>query len=161
MTETWIRVRLGAERLELFRGDEQVASYPVSTAENGPGETFGSECTPRGKHTIHAKIGEGAPIGAVFVGRKATGEICTAERYRQEPERDWILTRILWLSGCEAERNRYGDVDTLRRYIYIHGSPDEVSMERRGSRGCIRMRNADVIELFERVSEGARVQIEG
>ncbi len=160
MTETWIRVRLGAERLELFRGDEQVASYPVSTAENGPGETFGSECTPRGKHTIHAKIGEGAPIGAVFVGRKATGEICTAERYRQEPERDWILTRILWLSGCEVERNRYGDVDTLRRYIYIHGSPDEVSVERRGSRGCIRMRNADVIELFERVSEGARVQIE-
>ncbi len=161
MTETWIRVRLGAERLELFRGDEQVASYPVSTAENGPGETFGSECTPRGEHTIHAKIGEGAPPGAVFVGRKATGEICTAERYREEPERDWILTRILWLSGCEAERNRYGDVDTLRRYIYIHGSPDEVSVERRGSRGCIRMRNADVIELFDRVSEGARVQIEG
>ena len=159
MTETWIRVRIGAERLELFRGDEQAASYPISTAENGPGETFGSESTPRGEHTIHAKIGEGAPIGAVFVGRKATGEICTAERYGDEPERDWILTRILWLTGCEPERNRHGDVDTLRRHIYIHGSPD-VTMERRGSRGCIRMRNADVIELFERVSEGARVQIE-
>ncbi len=159
MTETWIRVRLGAQRLDLFEGNEPVASYPVSTAESGPGETFGSECTPRGEHTVHAKIGDGEPIGSVFVGRKATGEICTAERHRDEPERDWILTRILWLSGSEPGRNRHGDVDTLRRYIYIHGSPDDVATMR-GSRGCIRMRNVDVIELFERVSEGARVQID-
>jgi lipoprotein-anchoring transpeptidase ErfK/SrfK len=159
MEECWIRVQLSGQRLELLEGADVVATYPVSTARNGPGEVVGSECTPRGEHTVHAKIGGGEPTGTVFVGRRSTGEICSAERFREEPERDWILTRILWLSGCDAGRNRDGNVDTLSRYIYIHGAPDEIPMDVPSSHGCIRMRNADVEEL-DRVGEGTRVRIE-
>ncbi|NWG31316.1 MAG: L,D-transpeptidase [Rhodocyclaceae bacterium] len=147
-----IRVSLAAQTLELF--DEKglrIAAYPVSTAKNGAGERRGSFCTPRGKHIIRAKIGAGAPAGTVFVRRRPTGEIWTPALAAAQPERDWILTRILWLSGCEVGKNRLGEVDTMRRFIYIHGSPDEVPMGVPASHGCIRMRNADIVELFERV----------
>jgi len=133
--------------------------YPVSTARNGPGQAKGSYCTPLGRHIVRAKIGAGLPENTVFVARRPTGERYTPELAAQFPDRDWILTRILWLSGCEIGHNRLGDVDTMRRYIYIHGSPDSVHMGRPGSIGCIRMCNADIIDLFERVPPGTPVNI--
>ena len=133
--------------------------YPVSTARKGPGERAGSHCTPRGRHVIRAKIGAGAPANTVFVARRPTGELYTPELGARFPGRDWILTRILWLSGREPGINRLGDVDTMRRFIYIHGSPDSVAMGIPGSIGCIRMRNPDIIDLFDRVEAGTRVEI--
>ena len=135
--------------------------YPVSTAKNGLGETNGSFCTPRGRHIVRAKIGAGQPLGAVFVRRRPTGEIWTPELHAQYPGRDWMLTRILWLSGCEAGRNRLGEVDTMRRMIYIHGAPDSVELGKPGSHGCIRMRNQDVAELFKLVPPYTPVEIRG
>lgn len=144
----------------LFTGiDGQQIRYPVSTADNGAGEKNGSYCTPRGQHTIRARIGAGAEPNTIFVGRRATGEIYHPELRQKHPDRDWILTRILWLSGCEPGFNRLGDVDTMRRYVYIHGAPNDVKMGRPGSHGCVRMRNPDVIELFDLVVTGTPVMI--
>lgn len=126
-----------------------IKTYDVSTAKNGPGEKKDSEKTPRGRHIVRAKIGKEAPLNAVFVGRRLTGEIYQTNMREQFPNRDWILTRIFWLSGLEPGKNRLGDVDTMRRYIYIHGTPDDVKMGQPGSRGCIRMRNKDIVELFD------------
>lgn len=136
-----------------------VRRYAVSTAANGAGERNGSFCTPRGRHIVRAKIGAGAAANTVFVRRRPTGEVWTPELAAQFPGRDWILTRILWLSGCEPGRNRLGGVDTMRRYIYIHGSPDSVPMGAPGSIGCIRMRNSDIVELFDRVPAYTPVEI--
>ena len=133
--------------------------YPVSTAKAGVGEISGSYQTPRGRHLILAKIGAGQPENTVFVRRRPTGELWTPELAVQFPGRDWILTRILWLSGCEAGSNRLGCVDTMRRYVYIHGSPDSVEMGVPGSHGCVRMRNADIVELFDRVPCYSEVDI--
>lgn len=154
-----IEINLTAQRLRLFEGGRVVMDVAVSAAKNGPGELTGSECTPRGAHIIRAKIGAGAPPGTVFVGRRPTGEHYSAELGARFPGRDWILTRILWLSGLEPGRNRLGRVDTMRRYIYIHGTPDHVSLGVPGSRGCIRMRNRDIIDLFELVPPGTPVAI--
>ncbi len=156
----FIRISLAEQSLTLFDENAQVVRcYPVSTATKGAGEAFGSYCTPRGKHLIRAKIGAGAPENAVFVARRPTGEIYSAELDAAFPGRDWILTRILWLSGCEPQRNRLGRVDTMRRYIYIHGTPDSTRIGVPGSHGCIRMRNADIIDLFERVPVYSTVEI--
>ena len=160
VADPWIRVSLAEQRLELLEGVEVVREYEVSTARNGGGETMGTERTPRGAHVVRARIGEGAPEGAVFVGRRPTGEVCTPEVYAAEPDRDWILTRILWLSGLEPGRNRLGDVDSMRRFIYIHGCPDACPMGVPMSHGCIRMRNPDVIDLFDRVEIGTRVVLD-
>ncbi|MES2012158.1 MAG: L,D-transpeptidase [Pseudomonadota bacterium] len=135
------------------------AQYRISTALNGSGCQKNSGCTPLGMHIVRAKIGSGSPVNTVFVGRRVTGEICTPELMAAFPNRDWILTRILWLSGCEVGVNRLGNVDTMQRYIYIHGSPDSAEMGKAESHGCIRMRNADIIELFDRVNVGTSVQI--
>jgi hypothetical protein len=134
-------------------------AYSVSTSKRGAGELNGSLCTPRGRHIVRAKIGAGLPLGAVFVRRRPTGEVWTPELHAQYPGRDWILTRILWLSGCEPGRNRLGEVDTMRRYIYIHGTPDSAAMGTPGSIGCIRMRNRDIAELFELVPPYTPVEI--
>lgn len=155
----WLHVMMPGQRLDVMEGDESVRSYAVSTARNGPGERMGSECTPRGWHYVRARIGEGLPAGAVLVGRRPTGEIFNERLRSRHPERDWILTRILWLCGLEPGRNRSGPVDSMRRFIYIHGCPDSELLGVPGSHGCIRMRNADVIELFDRVAAGTRVLI--
>jgi len=145
-------VSVARQRLTVFADNGEVLrEYPVSTAGAGVGEVSGSYQTPRGQHLIRAKIGAGQPANTVFVRRRPTGEIWTPELAEQFPGRDWILTRILWLSGCEAGRNRHGCVDTMRRYIYIHGTPDVTDMTTPGSHGCVRMRNADLIELFDLV----------
>jgi len=135
------------------------ARYSISTAKNGVGCLKNSGCTPLGEHIIRAKIGANMPENTVFVGRRPTGEVCTPELIAQFPDRDWILTRILWLSGTETGKNRLGNVDTMQRYIYIHGSPDSAEMGKIGSHGCVRMRNADIIELFDWVDVGTPVLI--
>ena len=155
-----IVVSLPQQTLTLL--DEQgreVSRYRVSTSKNGAGELNGSNCTPRGLHLVRAKIGAGLPVNTVFVDRRPSGETYTAELGRLHPKRDWILTRILWLSGCEVGFNRLGNVDTMRRYIYVHGSPDSVEMGKPGSIGCIRMRNQDLHELFDTVAVGTSVEI--
>ena len=159
MPERRIRIELSAQRLELLEGARVLAAFAVSTAARGAGEREGSFQTPRGLHEIRAKIGAGEPEGAVFAGRRPTGEVCTPERARAEPGRDWVLSRILWLRGLERGRNRLGRVDSMRRYIYIHGTPDEASLGTPASHGCIRMSNPDVIALFDRVEPGTRVEI--
>ena len=155
-----LRVDLGRQCLELFGADGAcIRRYSVSTARNGAGEASGSFCTPRGRHIIRARIGAGAPIGAAFRGRRPTGEVWTPELAAANPGRDWILTRILWLSGTEPGFNRLGEVDSMRRYIYIHGTPDTEPMGVPLSIGCVRMRNRDVAELFELVPAGTAVDI--
>ena len=147
-----IRVSLPQQTLELHddRGT-LLRRYPVSTAKNGAGEQNGSFRTPRGRHVVRAKLGAGVAANTVFVRRRPTGEIWTPQLAEQLPDRDWILTRILWLSGKEPGHNRLGEVDTMRRYIYLHGSPDTVVMGTPGSIGCVRMRNGHIIELFDMV----------
>ena len=155
-----INIYIASQRLELLDDSGKVLrQYGVSTAANGVGEVRGSYCTPRGLHIIRAKIGAGCAENTVFVGRRATGEIYSPELGACFPDRDWILTRILWLSGCEVGFNRLGDNDTKRRYIYIHGTPDSVQLGETGSHGCIRMKNSDLIELFDLVSVKTPVEI--
>ena len=155
-----IRISLPQQALELH--DERGAllrRYTVSTAKNGAGEQNGSFCTPRGRHIVRAKVGAGQAANTVFVRRRPTREVWTPQLAAQFPGRDWILTRILWLSGKEVGRNRLGEVDTMRRYIYLHGSPDTVPMGIPGSIGCVRMRNQDIIELFDLVPARTPVEI--
>lgn len=154
-----IAINLSAQRLRLYEGNSIVREYAVSTAKNGAGELMDSECTPRGEHVIAAKIGAGCPVNTVFISRQPSGEIYTPELRKLHPARDWILTRILWLKGAEPGRNLGGNVDSHERYIYIHGAPDDVAMGTPGSRGCIRMRNQDIVELFDLVTEGTRIRL--
>lgn len=155
-----IEIDVRAQALTLFDdAGAVVRRYAVSTAKNGAGEQNNSFCTPRGRHIVRAKIGAGQPMGTVFRGRRPTGETWTPELHAQHPGRDWILTRLLWLSGCEPGFNRLGTVDTMRRMIYIHGAPESTPMGEPGSHGCIRMRNADVAELFDLVPPYTPVEI--
>lgn len=154
-----IDITIATQQLDILDDDGKIVrQYRISSAKNGTGQENGSFCTPLGKHIIRAKIGAGQPVNTVFIKRRPTGEIYTPELAQQFPKRDWILTRILWLCGCEPGFNRFGSVDTMRRYIYIHGTPDSVEMGKPGSIGCIRMRNSDLLELFDWVS--ARTQVE-
>lgn len=155
-----IVVHIAAQTLELLDDSgSMLRRYRISTGKNGVGEESGSYCTPRGKHIIRAKIGAGQPENSVFVRRRPTGEIYTPALGAAHPGRDWILTRILWLSGTEPGYNRLGNCDTMRRYVYIHGTPDETELGVPGSRGCVRMRNADLLELFDSVQPGIAVDV--
>jgi L,D-transpeptidase YbiS len=159
MESLLIVVSIAAQRLQLLQQDQVLMDVAVSTAANGPGERAGSECTPRGWHRVRARIGDGCAPGTVFVGRRPTGETYTPALRHAFPKRDWMLTRILWLCGMEPGRNRFGEVDTMRRYIYIHGCPDEDRMGVPSSHGCVKMRNNEVIELFDRVPVGTPVLV--
>ncbi|TDI72789.1 MAG: L,D-transpeptidase [Betaproteobacteria bacterium] len=155
-----IEIKIKSQYLDVIDNNEnKIKSYQISTAKNGVGQERGSFCTPLGKHVIRAKIGSGQPINTVFIKRRPTDEIYTPDLGARYLGRDWILTRILWLSGCELGFNRLGSVDTMRRYIYIHGSPDNINMYKPGSIGCIRMFNADLLELFDIVDVGTKVVI--
>ena len=155
-----IQIQINQQQLDLIDCEDRlIKSYSISSAKNGTGQLRGSYCTPLGKHIIRAKIGDKQPVNTVFVKRRPTGEIYSPELAAQYPGRDWILTRIFWLSGCEVGFNRLGMVDTMRRYIYIHGSPDSAVMGKPGSIGCIRMHNDDLLELFDKVPVGAAVNI--
>ncbi len=171
MLKVILRVSIVQQTLQLYQHDSSntcdafdqtrwIKQYDVSTAKNGSGEISGSEQTPRGWHQIRAKIGGTYPVNTVFVGRRATGEVFSESLRKSHPNRDWILTRIMWLSGLEINKNRLGNVDTMRRYVYIHGTPDDVILGVPGSKGCIRMRNADIIELFDWVVPGTQLLIE-
>ncbi len=153
-------VSITRQELSVMDNNQLIKNYRISTAKNGAGELANSEKTPCGMHKIRAKIGKDCPINTVFVGRRPTGEIFTPELKKNNPDRDWILTRILWLSGLERGKNRLGDRDTMRRYIYIHGTPEEVTMGIPGSKGCIRMKNNDLIELFDMIACYTMVHIE-
>jgi lipoprotein-anchoring transpeptidase ErfK/SrfK len=155
-----IRIHVGLQQLDVLDDSGGlIRRYSISSAKNGVGEQNGSYCTPRGRHIIRAKIGAGQPLNTVFVERRPTGETYSSELAKRQPGRDWILTRILWLSGLERGVNRMGRVDTMRRAIYIHGSPDTADMGRPGSRGCIRMHNRDIVELFDLVPVRTVVEI--
>ena len=155
-----IRIKISSQKLDLYdNNDRLIKRYSISTSKNGVGEENGSYCTPRGRHIIRAKIGAGQPLNTVFVERRPTGEIYSPGLAARFPDRDWILTRILWLSGCEPGYNRLGKVDTMRRCIYIHGSPDGAEMGMPGSIGCVRMRNRDIVELFELAAARTPVEI--
>ncbi len=150
-------INLSEQWLEL-RGTrtERVA---ISSAANGAGEAMGSGATPRGAHVVRARFGAGLPPGAVLLGRKFSGEVLYAELLARFPERDRVLSRILWLGGLEPGQNLGADVDSFRRFIYIHGTPDDQPMGEPASHGCIRMRNTEVITLFERVPVATPVTI--
>lgn len=156
-----LEIDLDRQELTLHQGERVLSRYTVSTSMNGAGELLDSECTPRGRHAISEKIGQDCAINTIFVGRAPTGEIFTEALARDHPERDWILTRILWLTGLEPGHNAGGERDTKARYIYIHGSPEGTQLGHPGSRGCIRMSNADIVELFDRVEKGTAVDILG
>ena len=154
-----IKISISKQQLIVFDGENVIRNYSVSTAKNGAGEKENSECTPLGEHIIAEKIGHDAKKNSVFVGRVETNELYDPKMRDLYPNRDWILTRILWLSGTEDGKNKGDDVDSYNRYIYIHGSPDDIRMGKPGSRGCIRMFNSDVIELFDLVNVGTMVTI--
>lgn len=158
--ENFVSISIKKQQLYYYTPQGQMASYPVSTAKNGAGEQMGSECTPRGWHKVYALIGGGAMENSVFVGRKFTGEMYSPELLEKFPNRDWILTRIIQLEGLEEGRNRGGSVDSLQRYIYIHGTPDTTNLSEPGSHGCIRMRNSDIIALATTLSLNTYVCIE-
>lgn len=159
MIDRTVQIQLTRQSLTVLDDGKPVREYLVSTSRYGPGERFGSQCTPRGTHIVRAKIGAGLPPDAVFIRRRFTGEIYDSDLARRHPDRDWILTRLMWLSGREPGRNRYGAVDSLRRFIYIHGMPDVQPVGVPFSHGCIRMRNTDVIELYEMIDTGTIVDI--
>lgn len=154
-----LTISIAKQQARLFEGEQCVFEAPVSTALKGPGEQKGSEQTPRGLHQIRACIGDGQAENTVFIGRRPTGEIFEPWMLQQQPDRDWILTRILWLSGLELGRNRLANVDTMQRYIYIHGCPDSFPMGKPLSHGCIRMHNKDLLILFDLVQFGLKVLI--
>jgi hypothetical protein len=156
----YLTIDIASQVLTVCAADDSALDrYPISTALNGPGEQDSSGCTPRGEHYIRARIGEGQPLNTVFRGRRPTGEIYSPQLAAEHPDRDWILTRILWLCGREWGRNRGPGVDSFRRFIYIHGTPDTEPMGEALSHGCVRMRNTDIAELFARVRAGTRVVI--
>jgi L,D-transpeptidase YbiS len=157
---SFIYISVGKQTLTVIEKNKNRRCYSVSTARNGPGELLGSECTPLGLHFITEMFGQRCAEGTVFVGRKPTGEVSSAEMLKLFPDRDWIVTRIMWLSGLEPGRNLDGEVDTKARHIYIHGTPHEGLLGRPGSKGCIQMGNRDIIELFNIVSVGTKVMIE-
>jgi lipoprotein-anchoring transpeptidase ErfK/SrfK len=134
-------------------------TYPISTALKGLGEQKNSFQTPRGWHKVRAKIGSDQAIYSIFKARRPSGQIYDLNLARQYPNTDWILSRIIWLSGLEVGKNRLGNCDTMQRYIYIHGTSDEVSIGKPNSMGCIRMNNQDMLEVFDLVSVGQRVFI--
>jgi len=159
MTNLQVTIDIAAQTLDVFDGVRVLFHTLVSTALKGAGEKNGSECTPRGEHIIRAKIGADCEMNTVFVARRPSKEIFSNALQQQYPDRDWILTRILWLSGCEPGVNRLGTVDTMRRYIYLHGCPDDTPMGVPASHGCIRMTNKDIVTLFDMVPVGTPVFI--
>jgi L,D-transpeptidase YbiS len=154
-----IEITIFDQKLKIIQNGQCIKEYSISSGKKGVGELNGSEQTPRGQHYIRAKIGAGQPLNAVFVGRRPTGEIYSPALRVAFPNRDWILTRICWLSGLEVGKNRLGNVDTMRRYVYIHGTPDDQAMGVPGSHGCIRMRNTEIIEFFDIIPVGISVLI--
>jgi hypothetical protein len=149
-TSSQMIISVRDQKLMLLRNGEKVAIYPVSTSMFGLGDAWGRMTTPLGYLAVERKIGDNAPVGAVFHNRRMTGEILQPNA----PGRDPITTRIIWLRGLEAQ-----NVHAYQRCIYIHGTPEEKKIGRPASYGCIRMKSSDVAALYEQVPLGAVVQI--
>ena len=155
-----IKISISEQKLFLYRDDASLEkSFIVSSALKGTGQNKNSFCTPLGRHKVRAKIGENMPIYSQFVGRRPTGKIWNPSMSLSNPKEDWILTRIIWLSGLEVGFNRLGNQDTMQRFIYIHGTDEEINLGKPTSHGCIRMNNRDVIELFKQIQIGDQVLI--
>jgi hypothetical protein len=153
-------VDAGAQRMYLVEQGQPIGGWVISTATNGVGSEKGSDKTPLGLHKISEKIGDGAALGTIFKSRQNTGkqvEILTAPG--ADSKDDYVTSRIMWLEGLEPGVNKGGDVDSKERYIYIHGTGEEGKLGTPASHGCIRMKNADVINLFNRVDENTLVYI--
>jgi len=151
-------VDVDLQLLQVYKNHSLTASYPISTAKNGLGNKDGSYQTPAGFHEIAEKIGVDQPINMLFKARQAIGELAKID----DPiyvAQDTITSRILWLSGLEQGINLGGRVDTKQRYVYIHGTADEAHLGQAVSHGCIRMKNSDVIELFQMVDDQTIVYI--
>ncbi len=157
--DTCLYVDSEKQRLEHWQHGELANQYVISTAKNGIGCEEGSFCTPSGLHRISEKIGSGAAVNSVFVGREETGESATIETDAVETGVDQITSRILWLDGLEPDVNQGGTVDSHDRYIYIHGTNEEGLLGKAASHGCVRIGNADIVRLFEDVSTGTLVFI--
>lgn len=155
----FIKISLTNQDLKLHAGNEILFQSGISSALKGAGELNGSECTPRGLHYISEMVGEDCVEGAVFNARKPTGEIYSDELAKKYPDRDWVLTRILRLTGGEEGHNKGGNVDSYNRLIYIHGTPEETDIGKPVSHGCIRMKNRDIIELYDMVDTNTEVMI--
>ncbi|MDD3610539.1 MAG: L,D-transpeptidase [Halothiobacillaceae bacterium] len=155
----FVIVSIGEQRLFLFEGSQLVARYPVSTATKGAGNRAGSDQTPLGLHRVAEKFGEEAPEGMIFKARRPTGEVAHILKAAVDVPEDHVTTRILWLDGLEPGVNKGPGIDSKSRFIYIHGTPEEGLIGQPASHGCVRMRNADVIALFDRLPVGARVSI--
>lgn len=147
------------QTLSFYKGDSLVKTYVISTAKNGLGCEAGSGKTPTGRHRVKEKFGEGKPLGAIFKARGFTGEIAEIYTDDTDIQEDPVTTRILWLEGLEEGKNKGPGVDSYYRYIYIHGTPEEGLLGQPASKGCIRMSNKDVIELFEMIPVGTPVNI--
>lgn len=145
-----VEISVPEQRMAVYRDGIRIREYPVSTSKYGLGDEKGSNRTPLGDLRIAKKIGRDAPAGTVFKSRKPTGEVLAPDA----PGRDPIVTRILWLKGQEPR-----NANAYKRYIYIHGTPEERTIGTPASYGCVRMKSADIIDLFEIVGNGARVRI--
>ena len=154
-----IIVDISEQRLYLYNNDNLVQSFPVSTSKYGEGQIENSFKTPLGLHEIKEKIGDKEPINTIFTARENTNKIAEIQINPNDTENDFVTSRILWLDGLENGINRGVGVDSYSRYIYIHGTHEEGLIGQKASHGCIRMFNNDVIELFDMVSEGTKVQI--
>ena len=159
MSPWYLHISCKHQRLEVYHNHRCMQSMSISTGKKGTGQQKNSGKTPLGWHCIAEKFGDDAPINSVFVARKPTGEIYTSELKENNPERDWILTRILRLKGLELGVNLEGEVDTYQRYIFLHGTPVETILGVNGSKGCIRVRNRAIVKLYNQVSVGTPVYI--
>ena len=155
-----ILVDIGQQRLFLLdsRGD-LIISYPISSSSYGEGQIENSFKTPLGNHIIKEKIGADASKNIIFKERINTGRFAEIYHNDYDSEDDHVTSRILWLEGTEEGFNKGGNVDSFYRYIYIHGTPEEGLIGEKASHGCIRMFNQDVIELFNLVEKGTKVNI--
>lgn len=158
-TDTIVLVNIAQQQLLVVSNNNILKTYTVSTAKAGTGAEKNSNKTPLGIHRIKNKIGHNAPLGTIFFARKASGQIAKIYTDTTDTPKDYVTTRILWLDGLEPDKNKGGNIDSYERYIYIHGTHEEGLLGKPMSMGCIRMKNADVIALFNMVKEGTLVAI--
>ena len=156
---THIEVDISEQRLYLIKNNLIKASYPISTSKYGEGSIENSFKTPLGKHSIKEMIGAEAEINTIFTSRINTKRYATIINQFEDTDNDYVTSRIIWLDGEEEGFNKGGNVDSFRRYIYIHGTHEEGLIGTKASHGCIRMFNYDVIELFNLVNIGTKVLI--
>lgn len=154
-----IETKLSEQKLYVMRDNQIFKQYPISSSKFGIGSEAGSNKTPLGKHIVREKIGAGAPINTIFKSRVDTKKIAQVCLEPKDTGHDYVTTRILWLEGIEEGINKGNGIDSYRRNIYIHGTPEEGLIGTPASHGCIRMRNKDVMELFDLIPTGTKVEI--